>query len=628
VYLLEASRPHDACDNSIDAKEEIVANRKTRLELTWIGKDNRPKLEPRILIEDPDRSYHSPHRVNDGDIFDNRLIYGDNLLALKALEQEFTGQVKCVFIDPPYNTGSAFTHYDDGVEHSIWLSLMRERLEMLRRLLSSDGSLWITIDDNEGHYLKVLCDEIFGRDCFAATVIWRSTDNSNNDAKQFSVDHNMILVYSKTAGWTSNRLAARQEQLRHFKNPDNDPRGPYFDGNPLDSPNYRENLRYTVTTPSGNTIDPPRNGWRWSKDTMATMIRSGEIRFTPDETGIRRRTYLADRKGLPPSTLWIDLKSTGHNRQAKYEQKRLFPQWSKDEWFATPKPERLLQWILKIATNEGDLVLDSFAGSGTTGAVAHKLHRRWIMVELANVCHTHIIPRLKKVIGGLDDGGISEVREVVWETNLTPAKLKNMEPVLIEALEAEEQASQSYSRTERKVEGEFFRIYGIVPPTGQPLGGGFRYFKLGPSMIVNDEWGNPVINPDFNAAMLAEAMCKLEGFTFDPDPDTYWQQGYSSETDFIYVTTQFMSSEMLAKISEDVGPNRSLLICCSAFRADVSRYDNLNVKKIPKAVLRKCEWGHDDYSLEVANLPDAPADADDEQLDQPLFDFSDETGGM
>ena len=181
-----------------------MTNRLRRLELTWIGKEDRPRLEPRILLEDDEFSYAK--RVSNEDVFDNRLIHGDNLLALKALEQEFTGKVKCVFIDPPYNTGSAFSHYDDGLEHSIWLSLMRDRIQLLHSLLSPDGSIWITIDDNEAHYLKILLDEIFGRNCFVASIVWRSTDNSNNDAKQFSVDHNYVLVYGREPGWRPNRL--------------------------------------------------------------------------------------------------------------------------------------------------------------------------------------------------------------------------------------------------------------------------------------------------------------------------------------------------------------------------------------------------------------------------------------
>jgi adenine-specific DNA-methyltransferase len=349
----------------------MTTNRQ-RLELTWIGKEHRPRLEPRILLEDPERSYHAEHRVSENDIFDNRLIFGDNLLALKALEQEFTSKVKCVFIDPPYNTGSAFTHYDDGLEHSIWLSMMRDRLEIIRRLLSEDGSLWITIDDNEAHYLKVLCDEAFGRDNFVASLAWRSSDSSNNDSKQFSIDHNHILVYSKVAGWRSNSLARREKDNAHYSNPDNDPRGPWFSGN-VSSPNPRDNLRYVVTSPNGYAIEPPSNGWRWSVERMQQMISRGEVFFPGDGERLIRKTYLADQKGLAPSSIWSDHEETGHNRQAKYELLRLFPGIPTSEQFSTPKPERLLKRVLEIATNLGDLVLDSFAGSGTTGAVAHKM---------------------------------------------------------------------------------------------------------------------------------------------------------------------------------------------------------------------------------------------------------------
>jgi adenine-specific DNA-methyltransferase len=525
-------------------------SKKQKLELTWIGKDARPKLEPRILLGDPEKSFHAKHRVSENDIFDNQLIFGDNLLALKALEQEFTGKVKCVFIDPPYNTGSAFTHYDDGVEHSIWLSLMRDRLEIIRRLLSDLGSLWITIDDNEVHYLKMLCDEIFGRKCFVASIVWKSTDNSNNDSKQFSVDHNYILIYSKTEGWCPNK-EFDDSKRKHFKNPDNDPRGAYFDGNPLNSPKPRPNLTFDLTAPNGNIIKPPNNGWRWSKETIAEKLATGEIRFTPDGRGIRRRTYLEDMKGLPPSTLWADLEKTGHNRQAKYELKNLFPDVAVSDLFGTPKPERLISKIFELSTEEGDLVLDSFAGSGTTGAVAHKMGRRWIMIELGEHCHTHIIPRLQKVINGEDQGGISQA--VNWQG-----------------------------------------------------GGGYRYYKLAPSLLQQDRWGQWIINKEYNAEMLAAAICKLEGFTYHPSDAHYWQHGTSTETDFIYVTTQSLTSEQLQALSDEVGEQRSLLVCCSAFRGDANRYPNLTVKKMPKMVLQRCEWGHDDYSLNVENLPQAP----------------------
>ncbi len=536
-----------------------MSKKKQKLELTWIGKEDRPKLEPRILIEDPELSYHAQVK-HDGDIFDNMLVHGDNLLALKALEGDLAGKVKCIFIDPPYNTGKAFEQYDDGLEHSIWLSLMRDRIELLKRLLSDDGTLWISIDDNEAHYLKVLCDEVFGRRHFVADIIWRSSDNSNNDAKKVSLDHNHILVYSQSPDWETIKLRGDDSKYTHFKNPDDDPRGPWFDGNPLGSPNPRANLQFTLTSPQGHVIEPPANGWRWSRDTLNEKLETGEIRFTPDGRGIRRRTYLWEQKGLPPSSLWIDLDETGHNRQAKSEQKRLFPGWKKEELFATPKPEKLLKKILEVCTYPGDLVLDSFAGSGTTGAVAHKMGRKWVMVELGDHCVTHCVPRLQQVIDGSDGGGISS--DLDWKG-----------------------------------------------------GGGFRYYHLAPSLLEKDKYGNWVISKEYNASMLAEAMCKNLGFTYAPSQDEqeYWRHGHSTETDFIFVTTTSMTHAALKKLSEDVGPDRTLLVCCKAFNADADAFDNLTIKKIPHAVLSKCEWGKDDYSLNVANLPMANTDEEMEE---------------
>ena len=339
---------------------------------------------------------------------DNLLIQGDNLEALKALLPFYRGQVKCIFIDPPYNTKSAFEHYDDNLEHAQWLSMMLPRLQLLRELLREDGSIWVTIDDNEGHYLKVLMDEVFGRGNFVANVVWQSSDNSNNDAKTISVDHNQVLIYSRSPGWLSNKLDA-EEKRSHFKNPDNDPRGAWFDGNPLNSPKPRENLMYQLTAPNGNVISHPPNGWRWELETIQLKLASGEIRFNDTMTGIKRRTYLLEMKGLPPSTLWTDLLQTGHNRQAKTEQKTLLGATAL-ELFDTPKPEKLLQKILQIATNENDLILDSFLGSGTTAAVAHKMRRRWIGIEMGEHAATHCLPRLQKVIDG-EQGGISKAVE-------------------------------------------------------------------------------------------------------------------------------------------------------------------------------------------------------------------------
>jgi adenine-specific DNA-methyltransferase len=535
---------------------------KQRLELTWIGKENRPRLEPRILLEDPEKSYHAKKRVTENDIFDNRLIFGDNLLALKALEQEFAGKVKCVFIDPPYNTGSAFTHYDDGVEHSIWLSLMRDRLDALRRLLTSDGSIWIAIDDNEAHYLKVLCDEVFGRECFVASIIWEKADSPRNSARQFSSDHDYILIYSKNPEWTPQRLPRTEESDSIYGNQDNDPRGVWLPGDPYANKPYSKGL-FTMTGPSGRTFKPPPGRyWRVSEEKLRELDQDGRVWWGP--TGEARpsiKRYLSEVSDLVPRTLWHK-QDVGSNRTSKNEMRALFPG---DESFTTPKPEKLLERVLLISTQMGDLVLDSFAGSGTTGAVAQKMGRRWIMVELGEHAHTHIIPRLKKLIDGDDQGGVTQA-------------------------------------------------------TGWKGGGGFQYFHIAPSLLERDRFGNLIISKQYNAAMLAEAMCKVMGFVYAPSDELYWQQGRSTENDFIYVTTQTLTRDQLAKLSDEVGENRSLLICCAAFRGKADAFPNLTVKKIPSAVLAKCEWGHDDYSLNVANLPKAvpPAEAIQTSDERPL----------
>jgi adenine-specific DNA-methyltransferase len=525
--------------------------KKQKLELTWIGKENRPRLEPRILIEDKEKSYHAPHRVTDNDIFDNKLIFGDNLLALKALEQEYAGKVKCIYIDPPYNTGTAWTHYDDGIEHSLWLSLMRDRLEILRNLLTEDGSMWISIDADESHYLKVLCDEVFGRNCYVDEVVWQRSYSPINLKKTLSRSHDNILVYCKNSvGFSLNKLPRSVEANNRYKNPDNDPRGPWKSSDLSVGPIVAEKV-YEITVPSGRKVLPPDGYcWRLNKKRFQEYVDDNRIWFGESGNNVPSiKRFLSEVKsGITAMTLW-SRDEVGDSQEAKREIKV----FNSDDVFETPKQERLIERVILLGSDPGDLVLDSFLGSGTTAAVAHKMRRRWIGIELGEHCHTHCIPRLKKVIDGEDQGGISKA--VNWQG-----------------------------------------------------GGGFRYYKLGPTLIVEDEWGNPVINKEFNAAMLAEAMCKLEGFTFNPDPEIYWQQGQSTETDFIYVTTQFMSREMLMKISEEVGPNHSLLICCGAFRCDVTEFANLTIKKIPKAVLKKCEWGHDDYSLEVENLPEAPAE--------------------
>lgn len=342
---------------------------------------------------------------------DNLIIKGNNLLAIASLLRRFEGKVKCIYIDPPYNTGSDGFNYNDRFNHATWLVFMKNRLEIARRLLSSGGSIWITLDDVESHYLKVLCDDVFTRDCFVTEVEWRHSDNSNNNALTFSIDANHILVYSKRPGWKP-KFLNDSEKRKHFSNPDNDPRGAWFDGNPVNNPGLRPNLQFNITTPNGNVIEHPPNGWRWSRETMDEKFATGELRFSEDQTRIIRRTYLSEMEGLPPSTLWTNFDVTGHTRKAKYELKSLFPDIPVTSLFATPKPELLLNHIFDLATDAGDVVLDFFLGSGTTAAVAHKKRLRYIGIEQMDYIDTFVIPRLEKVVIG-EQGGISS--NVNWQ---------------------------------------------------------------------------------------------------------------------------------------------------------------------------------------------------------------------
>ncbi len=340
-------------------------------------------------------------------ISDNLLIHGDNLPVLKELERNFTGKIKCIYIDPPYNTKSCFKHYDDSMEHSMWLNMMKDRLLIMHRLLSADGSIWISIDDCEAHYLKVLCDEIFGRRNFISSVIWHHSIQAKGYKNIFSLSHNHILAYKKSAEFNLNSQPRVDSDNTQYKNPDNDPKGPWCRG-PVANSLYRKNLIYPIRTPFGNLIQAPEKGWRWSKETLESKIGLGEIQFTENGKSIFRKIYLSEQDGKSPGTIWF-ADDVGTTREASAEVKRLNP----NDVFSTPKPERLIARILHLASNPGDLVLDCFAGSGTTGAVAHKMGRRWIMIEMGQHAYTHIIPRLEKVINGADSGGIT--KSVGWD---------------------------------------------------------------------------------------------------------------------------------------------------------------------------------------------------------------------
>jgi len=554
-------------------------NNRTKLELIWIGKENRPRLEPCILLEDPERSYHAPRRVTDQDLFDNRLIFGDNLLALKALEQEFAGKIKCIYIDPPFNTGQAFEHYSDRLEHSLWLSLMQARLDVLRTLLARDGVILIHINMDELAHLKVLCDEVFGRQNFLQIVTIKAASTASYRAINLCpvTVTEYLLMYAKQKEYYVRPMqyvrAEYSEDYRHYIR------------------NRQESVeRWQLTSlPSlvyerhgfTNWQEAKREwGRNWATIRRAEMEDialsepdsvvslntlqkpSRAIQEIIDRSKMERgRVFCLERQQNDPIYVYNGRTLAFFSKKLRMIDGKLCPTdvltnlWSDISYLSLgleggvdfrngKKPEALIKRVLELATDPGDWVLDSFAGSGTTGAVAHKMGRRWIMVELGEHCHTHIIPRLRKVIDGEDPGGITEA--VGWQG-----------------------------------------------------GGGFRYFRLAPSLLERDQWGNWVINKAYNAEMLAEAMCKHEGFTYAPSEEIFWQQGHSTERDFIYTTTQELGHDQLAYLSDEVGEERSLLVCCKAFRANPDDFPNLTVKKIPQAVLSRCEFGHDDYSIQI-----------------------------
>ncbi len=553
---------------------------KRKLELTWIGKENRPKLEPRILLEDPAKSYHAAQRVSDADSFDNRLIFGDNLLALKALEAGFTGEVKCVYIDPPFNTGDMLENYDDGLEHSIWLGQMRERLCSLWRLLNPSGSIFVHLNDDELDYCKVVLDEIFDRSNF----VNRITISARSPSAFSTVNPGVFKSAEYILWYAKRRDVFKENRVRVVRPPDN------AYNKWLVNPDARyQEWRFTSLLDVYSKEPPPRSKRpeavveQFHKFVISNASRICRLASISDSGAGEAIVALKSESLESPGIVHclrrqdegLDDVYVLDGQQVLFYAKNVLEVdgelaatsfmtniWSDIAWEGIAKeggvtfrkgkkPERLIKRCLELATSRGDLVLDSFAGSGTTGAVAQKMGRRWIMVELGEHCHTHIIPRLKKVIDGEDPGGITKA--VNWKG-----------------------------------------------------GGGFRYYRLAPSLLEKDKWGNWVINREYNAAMLAEALCKLEGFTYAPSDTVYWQQGHSTERDFIYVTTASLTHAQLQQLNDEVGSGRTLLVLCTAFRAKAGAYENLTVKKIPRQVLARCEWSHDDYSLQVENLPQAP----------------------
>ena len=389
--------------------------------LSWIGKDkviNHHRDVPYRVLE---------HRYTYGaSDSGNMIIRGDNLDALKALLPQYEGRIKCIYIDPPYNTGNEGWVYNDNVNdpkirkwlgdvvgkegedlsrHDKWLCMMYPRLRLLQKLLSDDGAIFISIDDNEQANLKLICDEIFGINCFITDLIWRSADSSNNDSKQFSVDYNHTLIYSKHPGWQPLRFTRRAENNQHYKNPDDDPRGLWFQSN-LQSPNYRANLQYDIVAPNGSVIKAPKNGWRWSQEKMNDWIADGTVIFPGDQTRIIKKTFLKDQSGIVPSNIWWDVEDTGHNRNAKYELLKIFSEAHSSEVFKTPKPTKFLEKIMQMFSADGFLILDSFAGSGTTAHAVLNMNkagiekRKFILVEMEDYADSITAERVRRVIDG------------------------------------------------------------------------------------------------------------------------------------------------------------------------------------------------------------------------------------
>ena len=572
-----------------------------RLELTWIGKGNEPEVEPRILLHDPSKDYGDPNT-------ENMLIHGDNLLALKALEQQFAGQVKCIYIDPPYNTGAAFEHYDDNLEHSIWLRLMKARLEILRRLLSPEGSIWIQIDDEEQAYLKVICDEVFGRNNFINMISVNMKNvagaSGGGEDKRLKKNCEYILAYAKEYSLLplfngpyqytemSDLIQQYLDEGKSWKYTtvlvdagDKEYIGSTVDG---DGNEIRVFARKNVVTMSINQI-AKRDGI--SQKEAYKKYGLYVFRTTNAQTSIRTRVMeFRKEHGIKDSILSIEyVPKTGKNRGVVYEQFykddicNLFV-WLKDTsevidgelykkdlqgtyWDMnaymknvtreggvtfpkSKKPEYLVGQIIEITTNVGELVLDSFLGSGTTAAAAHKLQRKWIGIELGNHAYTHCLPRMKNVIEGQDTTGITNSAN--W--------------------------------------------------TG---GGGYKFYELAPTLIEKDKYGNPVFSDKYNPEMLVAAVIKVNGYYYAPDSNIFWKQGFCQDNSFIYVTTQYLTAQALDSIASDVGAFENLLICAPAFDVGLNkRYDNITVKKIPQSVLDKCEFGADNYNLNIVDVPD------------------------
>ena len=519
--------------------------------LEWIGKNNvvNHHLEVPYRVLERQYSYDEHGQRTEDNNSENMIIHGDNLSALKSLLPRYEGRIKCIYIDPPYNTGNEGWVYNDNVNdprikkwlgevvgsenedlsrHDKWLCMMYPRLKLLQRLMSDDGAIFISIDDNEQANLK-----LFGIHCFVTDLIWRSADSSNNDAKQFSVDYNHTLIYSKNPGWQPLRFERKAENNKHYKNPDNDSRGPWFQSN-LQSPNYRANLQFDIIAPNGNAIKAPKNGWRWSFDKMQKWINDGTIIFSADQTRIVKKTFLKDQQGIVPSNIWCDVEDTGHNRNAKYELLKIFTGLHSSEVFKTPKPTKFIDKILQMFSSENLLILDSFAGSGTTAHAVLNLNkadggnRKFILIEMMDYADTITAERVRRVIDGYGDG-------------------KN------------------------KIEG---------------TGGSFSYYELGETLMVGDHLNENIdVDKIREYVYFTETKCRLdvakkdEPFLLGVHIDTAYYFYYEKAD----VTT--LNREFLHTVKTKADGYVVYADLCTLSQSELEKY-HITFKKIPRDITR------------------------------------------
>lgn len=590
-------------------------NKLNKLELTWIGKyDERKPLEPRILIENKDYSYGESETgtLPNGKPWNgNMLIHGDNLLALKALEQDYAEQVKCIYIDPPYNTGQAFEFYDDGLEVSIWLSLMYQRLAILKNLLAKDGVIFVQIDDNYMSHLRLIMNELFGKSAYINTITVKTKETSGasggGEDRRLKKNIEFILCYGKENFMKFNDVYQETELSNYLEDMKVENKSFKYttvfvstgekiyyktikDGSNQDIIIYKH-INYQTKSvkkiAEENAISEIEVYNLYfdricTTENAQTSIRTRVQEATDTENSLYSIEYIpvsGKNKGKKTEVLFIGEQKrlvswfknvAEQKRNYVFKKEKVGTFWDGFNWNNVTreggvrfpkgqKPEMLIQRIIELSTNENDIVLDSFLGSGTTAAVAQKMGRRYIGIELGNHAYTHCVPRLKMVTDGTDQGGISKAQN--WKG-----------------------------------------------------GSGFKFYELAPSLLKKDKFGNLVINKEYNADMLAAAMAKQEGYTYQPSQEIYWKQGFGSETDYIYTTTQFLTVESLAAIHETMAEDESLLICCTSFQRECKQaFSNISIKKIPQMLLGRCEFGKDDYSLNIIEVPEVECE---EEIDE------------